>query len=141
MFNSGLNASGHIVSKKSSSLSGYAYGLQLQMYVGFNSNLTVFNSLFGKGGIIKVENGSYMSDDKLEGVFLSPGQSQAISIDRNFNFYLPKPYSNCDIANQNSQESMFNSNLFELIYHSNYEYTQQLCFSQCKFKKKDSFQF
>ena len=102
------------------------------MYVGFNSNLTLFNSLFGKGGIIKVENDSYLSDEKLEGVFLRPGQSLSIIVDRIFNFYLPKPYSNCDILNENSHGAVFDSDLFELIYHSHFEYSQQLCFNQCE---------
>ena len=133
VFNSGFNASGHRVPTKSSLLSGYAYGLQLQMYIGFNHNLMPLNSLYGKGGMLKIENGSTFNDEKLEGVFVSPGLSPAVSIERNLNAYMPKPYSNCDVENRyrGGGTTNFNSDLFKLIYHSKYEYSQQLCFNQC----------
>ncbi len=52
-----------------------------------------------------------------------------ISLDRSFKFSMPKPYSNCDIDNDISQPK-FDSRLFNLIYHSKYEYSQDLCLDQ-----------
>ncbi len=43
---------------------------------------------------------------------------------------MPKPYSNCDIDNDISPPK-FDSSLFNLIYHSKYEYSQDLCLGQC----------
>jgi len=47
---------------------------------------------------------------------------------------LPKPYSGCEI-DSNSAKYRENSEFYNLIGRSNYEYTQQLCFSQCLQKR------
>ena len=50
IFNSGLNASGDSVDVKESFVGGSMYGLQLQFYVGFHEELSIINSLYGRGG-------------------------------------------------------------------------------------------
>ena len=74
VFNSGYNSSGHKVEIKKSLISGSLYGLQIQVYIGYNDKLSLFNSIYGKGGFIKVENSSYLLDDTLDGIFLAPGR-------------------------------------------------------------------
>ena len=129
VFNSGFNATGGKVELKKSLFSGSTYGLQMDFYVGFHQNLTLFNSIAGKGGFVKVENSSYLNDDTLDGILLTPGLSLSISIARKLGLYLPSPYSNCDI--DNVAPGKFTSDLFRLIFHSAYAYSQQLCFTQC----------
>ena len=72
VFNSGYNESGKTEIKKSL-ISGSLYGLQLQFYVGFNDQLSIFNSIYAKGGFVKIENSSFLLDDTLDGIFLAPG--------------------------------------------------------------------
>jgi len=50
VFNSGLNSSGQIVDLKQVFLSGQTYGLTIEMYIGFNENLNIINSIAGVGG-------------------------------------------------------------------------------------------
>jgi hypothetical protein len=50
VFNSGLNSSGDAVELKGSFVGGSMYGLQVQFYVGFNHELNIINSLYGRGG-------------------------------------------------------------------------------------------
>ena len=54
VFNSGMNQSGQSVDLKNSLLAGSNYGLSVDFYIGFNENLTLFNSIYGRGGFIKV---------------------------------------------------------------------------------------
>jgi hypothetical protein len=56
VFNSGFNQSGQRVDLKQSLLGGSSYGLSLAFYIGFHENLTLFNSVFGAGGFVKVSN-------------------------------------------------------------------------------------
>lgn len=135
VFNSGFNSSGHKVEIKRSILESSAYGFQMQFYVGFNENLTLFQSQFGKGGYIKIENASSSPlDDTLDGIYLAPGFFPSIVVYRSFSYSLPKPFSMCDIPNEDPYEppQSLNSDLFKLIYHSPYDYKQDLCFNQCK---------
>ena len=45
---------------------------------------------------------------------------------------LPRPYSNCDIDNETPKHEFFlNSDLYQLILNSIYQYTQNLCLIQC----------
>lgn len=54
-------------------------------------------------------------------------------IEREFEYFLPKPYTNCQIENDSPSASLFNSELFNFISQSKYQYSQQFCFQQCKF--------
>jgi len=56
VFNSGFNQSGHKMDLKQSVLAGSKNGLQLDFYIGFHENLTLFNSVYGIGGFVKVLN-------------------------------------------------------------------------------------
>ena len=133
VFNSGMNSSGGRVELKKSLIAGSTYGLQLEYYVGFHENLTLFNSIAGKGGYVRIENSSFLNDDSLDGIFLTPGLSPSISIERKLDFYLAKPYSNCDIDTDSPNK--FTSEFYRLIYYSVFAYNQQFCFNQC-FQKK-----
>ena len=51
-------------------------------------------------------------------------------MDREFKTMLPKPYSNCEI-DSNTPKYIHGMEFYNLIANSTYEYTQQLCISQC----------
>ena len=121
LFNSGQ-------SKKASLIAGSWYGLKLSMYTNNHQKLNIFNSLFGFGSYIRIGNGSYLTDDTFKEISLAPGFITSVSVDRSFKFLLAKPYSRCDIDDEHRD---FNSNLYETIYRSQYEYTQELCFVTC----------
>ena len=54
VFNSGLNQSDQSIDLKNSLLAGSSYGLSVDFYIGLNENLTLFNSIYGRGGFVKV---------------------------------------------------------------------------------------
>ena len=58
-----------------------------------------------------------------------PGLLTNIAVERTFRFNLPKPYSNCEI--DNTSPGYFDSELYNMIANSDYEYNQQFCFKQC----------
>ena len=79
----------------------------------------------GFGAFLFIQNNSYL--ESYNPIFTTPGLKTNIPIDREFKSILPKPYSNCDI--DSSFES--DSELYNLIQKSKYQYTQQFCLSQC----------
>jgi len=91
------------------------------------------------GAILRIQNNSYLTHQRLNGAtFLSSGLETNVAIERSFKETLPKPYSNCDIPNPIASSSpiinSFSSDLYILIAHSPYQYTQQLCYEQCYLK-------
>ena len=65
------------------------------------------------GALVRIGNGSYFTDNSNNNIFLSPGFNTYVSLEREFKFMLPKPYSNCLIDNQTN--AGFHSELFDLI--------------------------
>jgi hypothetical protein len=99
-FNSGSNSSGQKVDLKMSSLAGFSYGLQLDLYVNFHENLTLFNSLYqGMGAIIRVDNVSSIIDHGGDGIFASAGSVTNIALGRENKFTMKSPYSGCILDN------------------------------------------
>ena len=130
VFNLGFNRTGNPVKLKESSIAGSYYGLQLGMYTNFYENLTVINSFEGgRGLIIRIDNSSYLTDHKEDGIKISAGLQTDIVVERSFKFMLPSPYSNCKVNSDTSTTE--GSDIFVLIAQSAYEYSQQLCFVQC----------
>jgi hypothetical protein len=137
VFNSGFNESGHPVSFKKSTLSDVKLGLQLIMYVGYNEKLNFFNTGWNNympfsnsyGLNVLIENNTYLSNGIKNSIALNGGTLNYISTQRRFSSSLPKPYSDCDIDNANP--SRIDSPYFNLILHSSYQYTQELCIIQC----------
>ena len=121
VFNSKQNESDKL---KESTISSSIHGLQLEFYVGFHQNLTIFNSQNGIGAIIKIENSSYLMPFADE-INVPSGFKTSISIERSFKSNLPIPYSNCDLDNEGNLKNYYNSGLFESISHSDYNYEQQ----------------
>ena len=115
--------------KKESYVSDIDYGLRLEIYSGFHENLTYLNSIYsGLGLIVRIENGTYL-ENNLDGVKVSSGFQTDINIQRKFESFLQRPYSDCVLAND--EKKNFDSNLYELIFHSNYQYHLHLCKLQC----------
>jgi len=114
---------------KKSYLAGPEFGLTLTLYVNvYEKLLNVTNQLYGLGAIVRIGNSSYLTHYSNGGIFVSPSHVTNIVVDREFKYVLTKPYSNCDVE---SNSAMFNGDLYKLIEHSDYVYTQQLCFTQC----------
>jgi hypothetical protein len=144
VFNYGMNINGQKIPLKESIRAGATFGLSLELYLNFYENLTEFNKVIG--AYIRIGNSSFL--DVNDGVNISPGFETNVAVERHFEFNLPKPYSNCDVDN-NEQNVNF-SDLYKLIYFSAYEYTQQLCFDlcfqkqvglQCNCSKYNNYQF
>ena len=130
IFNSGFDSSNHKVDLKQSSVAGFLFGLQLDLYVNYNDDLNYFrHRSIGKGILLRIDNASYLKDHNIDGIKLSPGYQADISIERSFKFTMAKPYSDCEI--ENHSPGQIDSDLYNLISHSPYQYTQQLCFTQC----------
>ena len=109
---------------KESLRSGTTYGLRLTIYTNFYEKLKFpYNAYHGL--IIKIGNSSYSNYDY--GHELSPGFKTNIMVDRFFEKQIPKPYSNCEIPNDDSYYT-HSSELYNLIWHSSIDYTQQICF-------------
>lgn len=94
-----------------------------------------FFSLYNQGLVIRIANQSYETDFGQSGIRVIPGYHTDIALDRSFKFVLPKPYSNCEIDATSSSHSLSDASLFNLLAHSNYEYTQQSCFTLCYQRK------
>lgn len=110
-FNSGYNSTGGKVDTKESNIAGPLNGLQFDLFVNVNEdikdyyyaylnndpNSINFNAL---GAIIKIDNSSYLVDQSFNGgIKIASGFHTDLSIYRSFKFNLPKPYSNCELAN------------------------------------------
>jgi len=126
VFNSNRNES-----NRQAFIAGDMFGLKLAFYSNYHQSLSVFNSIFPRGAQIRIENNSFESyESGFDDIFVSPGFTTSISIDRSFKFIKAKPYSNCDIDNNSPQN--VDSDLYKQITHiSKFEYTQNFCFFQC----------
>jgi hypothetical protein len=136
-FNTGFNSSGSRINYKESLLPGAVFGLQLTVYVGYNDKLNLFNNGYfswipfshSYGLNVLIENNTYLSYDKQSSIALNGGTINFMSLHRRFSSKLTKPYSNCDIDNTNPGH--YDSPFYDLIVNSPYQYSQQLCFTQC----------
>jgi hypothetical protein len=141
-FNSGFNASGGRIGYKESLLPGSLFGLKLNIYVGYYDKLSVFNAGFFSnygtnapiyGLNVLIENNTYLSEDKANVIAINGGTVNYIAVQRKFNTKLPKPYSNCDIDTKNPGKIA--SEYYNLILSSPYQYSQELCVTQCMQKE------
>jgi hypothetical protein len=137
-FNTGFNSSGGKMSYFESVLPGAVFGLKLNLYVGYPDLLNGFNvaffTNFGSnapqyGLNLQIENNTYLGEMKSNVIALNGGTANYISIQRKFSSKLPNPYSNCDVDNINP--GSFNSEYYNLIKTSPYQYNQKLCITQC----------
>ena len=131
-FNSGLNDAGHKVVLKNSSLAGFSYGLQLDLYVNYHQNLSLFNSIFSGGGIgalLRVNNVTNVIDQGTDGIFAAGGFYTSISLGREKKTIMKSPYSDCVL--DNDVTTSFDSDIYNAILVSNFSYSQQFCVIQC----------
>ena len=84
------------------------------------------------GMIVIVGNSSF--EISKFGVEIAPGLKTNIQVNRVIEKTLPKPYSNCDIDNEN-QNYKSNSYLYNLIEKSNFQYSQQMCYEVCAMRQ------
>jgi hypothetical protein len=107
----------------------------IDYYVRSYENFSLFNSFWGgSGAIIRIDNVSHVIDHIKDGIFVSPGTSMNVAVNREFKTILPKPYSECLIVDSHDKSTNFNSDLYQLIKQSPYDYTQNFCLEQCVMK-------
>jgi hypothetical protein len=131
VFNSGVDSTSSL---KISAFPGQSHQFQMELYVNFHESLSEFTSYMGSalGAFIRIENSSYSSSNVgTDWIQIESGKRTFIAVDRVLKFYMSKPYSTCDIDNDERFED--DSELYKLILHSPspYQYTQQFCFTQC----------
>jgi hypothetical protein len=137
VFNSGYNINGSKVNYKESTLTGTVFGLQLNVYVGYNDKLIPFNNGYfswvpfsnAYGLYVLIENNTYLGHTKQNVLALNGGSVNFMPIQKRFSSRLPKPYSDCEIDNKNPIHS--SSLYYNLILNSRYQYSQELCVIQC----------
>ena len=125
-FNTGFNSSDHQVALKESSIAGWLFGLSLELYVNFNESLNLFND--ASGVILRIGNSSFLTDQNLDGLRIPSGFRTDVAINRAFNYIMPQPYSECLV---DSSFRTYDSEIFNLILNSAYQYSQKLCLEQC----------
>jgi len=127
-FNTGKSLNRTPIEMKYSYLAGINYGLQMTIYTHHNKMLS--SLVKSTGVILKIENNSY-SVDSHNGYDISSGFKTKVAIERIFKTSLSKPYSSCDIY-EDERPSLVDYELYDLIYHSKYTYEQQLCIGNSK---------
>jgi len=100
-------------------------GLQLTLYTNQNDKLGMFTKSSGIN--LKIENNTFAVDSH-NGYDVTSGFITKIAIERTFKTHLPKPYSSCDFYDD-EKVILDNYELYDLIYHSKYDYEQQFCIS------------
>jgi hypothetical protein len=110
---------------KYAKFSGDGYGLKLTLFMGINDEVRRINP--NKGITLLILNSS--NQFKSTKVELQAGVETKIAIDRYFSTQLPKPFSNCDIDNEDPKK--FDSYLYNKIIKSKYKYNQQACLELC----------
>ena len=130
LFNDGFNES----SLKQSQYAGDDYGLTVEMRVDFDERLNEFSAYTRnqRGVIVRIGNNSFRSYERSGNIALSAGMRTYISVERSFKINMARPYSNCDLDNETPNND-FNSDLYNFLLTSDYQYSQQLCFTQCKY--------
>ena len=110
---------------KYAKFSGDSYGFSLTLFMGIKDELNRVNP--NKGIILLILNSSnQFGSTKVE---LQTGVETKVAIDRYFSTQMPKPYSNCDIDNENPKK--FDSYFYNKIINSNFNYDQQSCLEIC----------
>jgi hypothetical protein len=103
----------------------------VDFYVRSYENFSLFNSIWGgTGAILRIDNVSHVIDHRKDGIFVPPGKSTYVAVNREFKNILAKPYSEC-LLDSSDKSSNYDSNLYQLIRNSSYEYTQDFCIEQC----------
>ena len=130
-FNAGFNSTGSKQDPYVSFIGGSFHGLILDFYVRSYERFSFFNSFWGgKGALVRIENTSHIIDQIKDGIFVMPGTSTHIALNREFKNILPEPYSSC-LIDSYDKSNYFNSDLYQLIKNSPYDYTQNFCLIQC----------
>jgi hypothetical protein len=129
MFNSGVDLQGENVDLKVLNMAGSDFGLVVDVYVNAYEKLKLFNEPNPNGLLIKIDNVTHLVGN-VNYIYVNGGVQAFIGLKRSFSFYLSRPYSNCDLDNEEIEPN-FNSEFYDLVRHSKYQYTQQLCLTQC----------
>ena len=142
-FNTGFSSTGENIDLKESTIAGPLNGLQFDLFVNVNEDIKEYyysylsnefssNNFNALGAIIKIDNSSYLTDQSYNGgIKIASGFHTDLSIYRKFNFNLPKPYSSCELDNNNVNHPITDNTLLKQFANSKYQYTQQSCIIQC----------
>jgi hypothetical protein len=123
-FNSGFNAEGKNPIR-SVNQPGKLYGLSLTLFDKLPNPLKRIVPDFGF--TIKLDNSSFEVAGA-DGIDLMSGVETSIAVYRVVSTHLPKPYSGCQIDNQNPE--YFDSILYKMFMEKNVKYKQQQCIGE-----------
>ena len=130
VLNSGLNKSGIHVDLINSTYPGKLNGLQITMFLGVVKELKAFYSNYGL--LIKIDNAT-SRDFKISNNYIeiAPGFETNIVVEREFTEQLPKPYSNCDLDNDNPNPVFKDPKLLNILSSLDIRYKQSICMELC----------
>jgi hypothetical protein len=123
-FNSGVDSQGQAIHLKSIATSSVNLALTMDMFFGLPDELRVMSS--GDGMAIFIHNSS-VSPLNVNPIYLQGATQTYIQVARTFTNKLPQPYSECQLP----RGATYESDLYNLIVDSGFEYTQLDCDSQC----------
>ena len=130
VLNSGVNKSGIQVDSINSTYPGRINGLRVTMFLGVVKELKSFYSNYGL--LVKIDNATLkdfkISEDYIE---IAPGFETNIVVEREFIQQLSKPYSNCDLDNDNPNPVFKDPKLFDILSSLDIGYKQTVCFELC----------
>ena len=110
---------------KYSNFFGNLFGLSITLFVGIKDELKAINPFLGL--TVRIQNSS--NEFNINTYDLSPGKQTNMEISRYFSYQLSKPYSVCDIDNDNPKT--FSSDLYNQFIANNFKYNQQTCLGLC----------
>jgi hypothetical protein len=130
VLNSGLNKSGIHVDLINSTYPGKLNGLQVTIFLGVVKELKAFYSNYGL--LVKLDNAT-SRDFKISNNYieLAPGFETNIVVEREFTEQLPKPYSNCDLNNDNPNPVFKDPKLYDILSSLDIGYKQSVCLELC----------
>jgi hypothetical protein len=123
-FNSGFDSANMAIPLKTINVGSFLESLKMDLFFGTPDDLQPMSN--GDGMIILIHNAS-TSPINVNPIFLTGGLLADIQVSRSFTNKLPQPYSECNL----SRGKAFDSDLYDLIADTGFDYTQLDCFVQC----------
>ena len=126
-YNSGRNMNGETTSPKQISNTGISNGFQIELFIGrVDQNNNLFSIDNGINLFIEHER---IDSQSSEGIRISPGTRNYISLSKYSMSHLPMPYSDCtaDLDKLESSDNVYFRNLIS----NNQSYTESLCRYNC----------
>jgi amiloride-sensitive sodium channel subunit beta len=126
-YNSGRNMNGENTPRKQISVNGISNGFELELFIGrVDQNNYIFS--IDNGINLFIEN-EIVGSESTDGIRISPGTKNYISLSKYSMSHFPKPYSDCtaDLDKLESSDNIYFRNLIA----NNIKYRKSLCRFNC----------